>query len=263
MIIEGDCAEVLISLEESSVDLVLTSPPYDNLRGYDSLPLEKFEIVAKELKRILKPGGVIVWIVADSTVDGSESGTSFKQALYFKEVGLKLHDTMIWKKTGSPFQHPNRYISSFEYMFILSSGSPKTVNLIEDRRNVKAGLPITGLDRQADNSLSVRSGTKVGRLIKDFGARYNVWEIFQEQRRNEAFNEHPAVFPEPLIKDHMRTWSNPGDLVLDPFLGSGTTGKCAHELGREFIGIEIDPKYVKLATDRIDECKSQIAMFYE
>lgn len=247
---QGDCLELLKGFPDNSVDLVVTSPPYDNLRNYEgslSFTLDTFKAIAGELSRVLMPGRVIVWIVADSTVNGSESGTSFKQALYFKEIGLNIHDTMIWAKGTSPFQHKNRYISSFEYMFIFSKGSPKTYNLISDRKNKWGGTKVHGTERQVDGTTKPFSKIQTSKLIKEYGARINIWEINPEKTLNK---EHPAVFPIHLVKDHIITWSNPNDVVLDPFMGSGTTGVACKETGREFVGIELVSKYFEIAKKR-------------
>jgi site-specific DNA-methyltransferase (adenine-specific) len=219
------------------------------------LPLDKFKLAAKELYRVTKLGGVIVWVVGDATVKGSETGTSFRQALYFKEIGFNLHDTMIWQKgCGNPFQHKNRYIGDFEFVFILSKGKPKAANLIRDRVNLSAGRKITGTNRNSDNTTTEKHGVKVGRKVAPFGARYNVWKITPVMSRNV---DHPAMFPESLAHDHILSWSNVGDTVLDPFMGSGTTGKEALKLNRRFIGIELDANYFNIAKRRIDACNLQ------
>jgi DNA modification methylase len=249
----GDCLDVLKDVESLSVDLTVTSPPYDSLRAYEPLPFEKFKEVAGELFRVTKPGGVIVWVVGDATVKGSETGTSFSQALYFKEIGLNLHDTMIWKKVGMQFPETNRYYPIFEYMFVLSKGKPKTVNLLKDKKNVSAGRKNSGKQRKADNSLSERIGTKLGRTIGEYGVRWNLWEIGNQKRGIG----HPAPFPEELARDHIKSWSNVGDTVLDPFMGSGTTGKEVLKLNRRFIGIELDENYFSIAKRRIDSCNLQ------
>jgi DNA modification methylase len=251
-LIPGDCLDVLQWLESGSIDLTVTSPPYDALRGYAPLPFEKFQDIARELFRVTSSGGVVVWIVNDATVNGSETGTSFRQALWFKEVGFSLHDTMIWEKPASPYQHKNRYISSFEYMFIFSKDAPKTAKLIRDRPNKWAGVKIHSTERQADNTLTIRSGAKTGRKVQEMGVRYNRWTISPELGAIRAF--HPAIFPEQLAGDHVLSWSNPGDTVLDPFLGSGTTGVVCKKLGRNFIGIELDTHYFDIAKERIEKC---------
>lgn len=255
----GDCVEVMREkVCDESVDLVVTSPPYDNLRSYGGgvdWNYDKFQLVANELWRVIKSGGVVVWIVNDATIDGSETGTSFRQALYFKEIGFNLHDTMIWEKI-SPFTHEDRYIANFEYMFILSKGKPKTTDLICDRRNLWGGTKVHGTLQQKEGVLSEINGK--GKEIKEFGARLNTWDIPAEKNNKTG---HPAVFPLRLAQDHIRTWSREGDLVLDPFMGSGTTGIAAHNLDRRFIGIEINKEYYEIAKYRVGLEQAQMSLF--
>ena len=254
---QGDCLESLKQIPDNSIDLTVTSPPYDNLRSYnDNIEqwcFEKFQYIAKELYRVTKDGGVIVWIVNDATIKGSETGTSFKQALFFKECGFNIHDTMIWQKI-SPFTHKNRYIACFEYMFVLSKGVPKTANLICDRQNKWAGVAVHGTQRlKADGVLQVNNGVKVGRKVKEFGARYNVWDMPGDKNNKTG---HPAVFPLALVRDHIITWSNDGDTIMDPFMGSGTTGIACVNTRRNFIGIELDEQFFNIAEHRINAAKS-------
>lgn len=248
---QGDCLEVMKQLPCDSINLTVTSPPYDNLREYNGniqqWNFEKFKQIADELYRITSPNGVIVLIVNDATIEGSETGTSFKQALYFIECGFKLHDTMIWQKI-SPFQHKNRYIQSFEYMFVFSKGKRKTANLICDRKNKWAGTPIHGTERQANGNTKSLSTVQKSKSVKEYGARLNIWDISPEKNNKTG---HPAVFPEKLVSDHIKTWSNEGDIVLDPFMGSGTTGLACNKLNRYFIGIEIDKTYYQIAKERL------------
>jgi site-specific DNA-methyltransferase (adenine-specific) len=248
----GDCLEVMKTLENDSVDLTVTSPPYDNLRTYNGYSFD-FEGIAKELYRVTKDGGVIVWIVGDATINGSETGTSFKQALYFKEIGFNLHDTMIWKKPNFANPSSNRYHQTFEYMFVFSKGKPNTFNSIKDRKNIYAGnLGSVGLNTstQIDGTKKIRNK----KVISEFGQRHNVWEINTSGQESMGKTiEHPATFPEKLAKDHIVSWSNEGDTVLDCFLGSGTTGKVAKQLNRSFVGIEISSEYLEIAKKRIND----------
>ena len=233
----GDCAEIMRQIESDSIDLVVTSPPYDNLRNYHS----EFDInkVTQQLFRLLKQGGVVVWIVGDATINGSETGTSFKQALKFMDAGFNLHDTMIYEKNSSTYPanaKSNRYTQIFEYMFIFSKGKPKTHNLICDKQNLWGGCKDF-------------SG-KLKRPVPDFSPRTNIWKYVT------SFNdktEHPAPMPEQLALDHIKSWSNEGDTVLDPFMGSGTTGKMATLANRKFIGIEISADYCEMAKKRIEK----------
>lgn len=241
-----DCVEGMKMLDDESIDLTVTSPPYDNLRTYNGFTWN-FESVAQQLYRVTKEGGVVVWIVADSTINGSETGTSFKQALFFKECGFNLHDTMIWKKI-SPFQHKNRYIPSFEYMFVFSKGKPKTANLICDRKNKWAGVAMHGTERQKNGKTKALSTVQKNKCVKEFGARYNIWDMPGDKNNKTG---HPAVFPLNLAQDHILTWSNEGELVLDPFMGSGTTAVAAINFGRNYIGFEISDEYCRIANERI------------
>lgn len=252
----GDCLEVMKTIPDDSIDLTVTSPPYDNLRTYNGYTFD-FENTAKELYRITKKGGVVVWVVGDATIKGSETGTSFKQALYFKEIGFNLHDTMIYKKMGVPFPEFNRYYPSFEYMFVLSKGKPKTNNLIKDRKNIHFGATLDRLKhgRQKDGSLKQSSCYGQKRKIEEYGVRYNIWEYSNAPSngtKDKIAYKHPATFPEKLAQDHIISWSNENDLVLDPFMGSGTTGKMCKLLNRNFIGIEISKEYLDIAKERIE-----------
>lgn len=256
-----DCLETLGKLEDNTIDLVVTSPPYDDLRTYNNSStwnINVFKSIADKLTPKLKEGGVIMWNVGDGTVNGSETGTSFRQVLYFMdECGLRLHDTMIYEKTGIPFPagiKSVRYSQSFEYCFILSKGKPKTVNLINDKPNKWAGTTSWGSvnARGKDGKIKKMGKTKV---IKEYGVRTNIWKIQNQkgfgQSDPDAYN-HPAPMPEQLARDHVITWSNEGDIVYDPFMGSGTTGKVCLELNRHFIGSEIDNDYYNIAEKRIN-----------
>ena len=247
-IYQGDCLEVMKQINNNSVDLIVTSPPYDNLRDYNGYTFD-FESIANELFRIIKQGGVVVWIISDATIKGSETGTSFKQALYFKEIGFSLHDTMIWEKDTFSFPHNNRYRSVFEYMFVFSKGKPTTTNLIQDKINKYAGSSVHGTSRGKDGITFRKSNDKKS-VVKDLGVRYNVWHLSNE--KNNRYG-HPAPFPEKLAEDHILSWSNKGDLVLDPMCGSGTTLKMVKKNNRNYIGIEISEEYCKIAKARIGE----------
>jgi len=266
-----NCVEVLRQFPSESIDLVVTSPPYDNLRYYNAKNekelenvwnFEKFKQLAKELYRIMKKGGVVVWVVGDATINGSETGNSFRQALYFKdECGFNLHDTMIYDKGNCPYPERNRYYQCFEYMFVFSKGKPKTFNLIKDRPNKKAGTLIKSItNRRPDGSLIITSAEKKGenRKIKQYGVRFNIWRISPGWRKSHSDDwgyKHPATFPEQLAHDHTISWSNEGDIVLDPLCGSGTTLKIAEKLNRRWIGIEINSEYCEIAKQRINEAK--------
>ena len=261
-----DCLEGMKLLPDECIDLTVTSPPYDNLRDYNNevtWNFEKFQEIAKELFRVTKPGGVVVWVVGDATINGSETGTSFRQALYFKEIGFNLHDTMIYQKDACPFPETNRYYPMFEYMFVFSKGKPKTVNLIADKPNKRYGEKVaSSTQRQPDGKTVKVSANKTDptRTVKKYGVRGNVWQYspgYNKSTKDKYAYKHPAIFPEQLAEDHIISWSNPGDIVLDPFLGSGTTAKMALLNNRNFIGFEISEEYCEIAEQRISQIKPQ------
>ena len=250
-LIHGDCREYLFTCEPDSIDLTVTSPPYDNLRTYNNSSTwgwPEFAAIAAGLWRVTKPGGVVVWVVGDATIKGSETGSSFKQALFFKECGFNLHDTMIWEKGVVAFPSSNRYNNKFEYVIVLSKQKPNVFNGIKDHKNVSSGRTVTGKDRTKNGTFKERGG--IGNICPKFSLRGNVWKIWNQSRG--LHTKHPATFPEQLAHDHIISWSNEGDTVFDPFMGSGTTGKMAKQLNRDFIGIEIDKEYFEIAKARIE-----------
>jgi DNA modification methylase len=247
----GDNCDVLGSFARESIDLVVTSPPYDDLRTYGGHSWD-FYGVAWNLKRVLKPGGVIVWVVNDETKDGDETGTSFRQALHFKQIGLRLHDTMIWERV-CPFPESNRYQPDFEYMFVFSKGKPKTFNAIMDRKTTTNGRPTSCQERQPNGEIR-EPNRNSGALHREYAPRFNIWKFINGSTngtRDTFAYQHPAIFPEGIARDHILSWSNPGDLVLDPFAGSGTTLKMAKECGRRGIGIEVNAEYCEIAVQRL------------
>ena len=241
----GDNVAVLSTFEPDCIDLVVTSPPYDHLREYGGHSWD-FEGVAQQLWRVVKPGGVVVWVVADATVDGSETGTSFRQALRFMEIGFRLHDTMIWNKGGFSAVGSTavRYGPVFEFMFLMSKGRIRSFNPIKDRRNAVPGQTIHGTVKDAGGV--ARPVSNNGKRMGTHGIRFNVWRVSPDKR-----SSHPAPFPEALASDHIISWSNAGDVVLDPFLGSGTTTKMARAMGRKGIGIEVVEDYCEIAVRRL------------
>jgi DNA modification methylase len=251
-IYQRDCFEGLKLLPDNSIDLTVTSPPYDNLRSYNGYSLD-FEGIAKELFRVTKHGGILVWVVGDTTIKGSETGTSFKQALFFKEIGFNLHDTMIYEKENpQPQVKTKRYTNCFEYMFIISKGRPNTCNYItEECKTVGRVLNNTNRLPNGDTVSFVGNGKKVNKTK----IKRNIWRYdagFNRSTKDKIAFEHPAIFPEQLAQDHILSWSNPSDIVLDPFMGSGTTAKMSILNNRKFIGFEISAEYVEIANKRLN-----------
>jgi site-specific DNA-methyltransferase (adenine-specific) len=232
------CLDTMARMEDGSIDLVLTSPPYDNLRDYEGYSFD-FEEIAKELYRVVKDNGVLVWVIGDATIKGSETGSSFRQALHFMDLGFKLHDTMIYEKNSPAYpaqRNGNRYTQIFEYMFVLAKGRVPN-QLICDKPNKWAG--------HKDFS------GKLKNPVPDFSPRNNIWKY------TTSFNgvKHPAPFPEALAEDHILSWSKPGQIVYDPFMGSGTTAKMAMLNDRLYIGSEVSQNYTDLAIERLRGAK--------
>ena len=252
--------EVMKDIPDGSVDLTITSPPYDNLRDYNGYDFN-FEGVADQLFRVTKKGGVVVWVVGDATIKGSETGTSFRQALYFKAIGFNLHDTMIFQKANVPVYDPRnkRYKSAFEYMFVFSKKAVATYNPIADTPTKK--IMSKGVTKRNPNG-GMRKAKDVA--FKKFRDRDNVWIFpngFMQTTKDKIAFKHPAIMSEMLAHDHIISWSNKGDTVLDPFMGSGTTAKMCEKAGRRWIGIETSEEYCEIAAQRIEMEARQLKLF--
>ena len=245
-IIQGDCLDVMKTFKDGIIDLTVTSPPYDNLRTYNGYTFD-FEGIAKQLFRITKTGGVVVWVVGDATIKGSETCTSFKQALYFKEIGFNLHDTMIYqKKNYMPLTH-NRYEQSFEYMFILSKGKPNVFNPIKIKCDTVGTKRNRGGSKGSEKTYSERKRAEKT-IVNKYKQSANVF-MYKVGENDKTI--HKAPFPEQLANDHIISWSNKNDLVFDPFMGSGTTAKMAIKNNRQYLGCEISKEYIDIANKRI------------
>jgi len=259
--IHSDFIIVANNIPDNVIDLTVTSPPYDDIRTYNKKVKtnkgEKysfdFETIVDELYRITKEGGIVVWVVGDQVKNGGETGNSLRQALTFIDKGFLLYDTMIYMKNGAPFPEKKRYSQVFEYMFVFSKGKPKTINILKDKKNKWAGYTNFGkrVMRTKDGELKEMPKFK----ISEYGNRYNVWKYSTGKNystKDEIAFTHPAIFPEELAEDHILTWSNEGDIVLDPMVGSGTTTKMAKLNNRNFIGFDINEEYISIANQRIN-----------
>jgi site-specific DNA-methyltransferase (adenine-specific) len=262
-LINEDCVSALKKMDDASIHLVVTSPPYDNLRTYDTgagsdWNADVWRDVIREMYRVMVDGGVVVWNVKDSNANGSESGTSFRQALFAMECGFNLHDTMIWSKDTFAYPDVARYYDTFEFVFVFSKGKPRAFNPIFDRKNKWAGTKVHGTSRKADGTMYEKSNNKKSD-VKEFGMRFNVWDIPTEKKSGGV--GHPAMMPERLAHDMILSWSNEGDIVLDPFMGSGTTGRMCVKTKRDFVGIDISENYVELARRRIEHLTNAPTLF--
>jgi len=256
----GDCLTVMAGMPDNSINLTVTSPPYDNLRDYNGYSFD-FEGIAKELFRITKQGGVVVWVVGDATINGSETGTSFKQALFFKEIGFNLHDTMIFQKTNPiPQIYRKRYTNVFEYMFVFSKCQVHTHNPIMIKC-IHSGLELNGTTYK-NYSKHNQTRSKYAKPVKEEKIKGNIWEyVVGKKAEDKEAKNHPAPFPCQLARDHIISWSNVGDVVLDPMCGSGTTATMALRYKRKYIGIEISEEYLAIAAKRIDSELDQSDIF--
>ena len=253
-LILGDCLEVMPTLGD--FDMVLTSPPYDNLRDYGGgfNRVDMFAVI-EEISAKLTTGGVCMWNVADATIKGSETGSSFRQALHAMGCGLRLHDTMLYIKENVNFPEDVRYFSGHEYMFIFSNGAPKTFNPIKDRPNKSAGSVMHGTNRQQDGSTKQISSK--GKIIAQTGMRFNWWKM----SNNTGNTGHPAPMPYAMANGQAQSWTNAGDTILDPFMGSGTTLIACQKLGRKGTGIELHPEYFEIACKRVEKAARQPDFF--
>jgi site-specific DNA-methyltransferase (adenine-specific) len=249
-ILEGNCVDIMRQFDDNVIDLTVTSPPYDDLRNYKGFVFP-FEDIAKELYRVTKEGGIVVWVVNDATINGSETGTSFKQALYFQQIGFNLHDTMIFRKANPiPQIYRKRYNNEFEFMFVFSKGVVKTHNPIMVDC-LHAGLELNGTTYK-NFSKNEQTREKLAKPVKDKKIKGNIWEyVVGKKQEDQEAKGHPAPFPCQLVRDHIISWTNQGDLVLDPMCGSGTTPRVACEMGRKYIGIDISHEYCEIARKRV------------
>jgi len=245
-----NCLDTMSRMPDNFIDLTVTSPPYDNLRTYNGYSFDPNPII-EELFRVTKAGGVVVWIIGDATIKGSETGESFRQALSFKSAGFNLFDTMIYEK-ASRIPTQDRYYNVVEYMFVFSKGKPKALNFITDHKNITYGAV-----KKADAVINKGSNIKNGKLIitPEYSRRSNIWRY---GTGNNDKTGHPAVFPEKLASDHILSWSNEGDLIYDPFMGSGTTAKMAIINNRNYIGSEISIEYCEVSEKRLHRYKNDL-----
>lgn len=250
-----DCLDGLKKIDRKSIDLTVTSPPYDRIRKYNGFSFD-FCNIADQLYRVTKQGGVIVWIVCDQTINGTETGTSFKQVLYFKNIGFNLHDTMIYMKKNPTPSRSNRYQNCFEYMFVLSKGKPKTFNPLMIKKKYIENRSKKQYNKNFDGNQIVKNYVSTC----DYKIINNVWEYsvgLNNTTHDKIAFQHPAIFPEKLAEDHILSWSNEGDIVLDPLVGSGTTAKMAMLNNRHYIGIEISKEYCEISKERLSLYKNR------
>lgn len=243
----SDCVEFMSNMDEGVIDLTVTSPPYDNLRDYKGYSFD-FENIAKQLYRVTKPGGIVVWVVGDK-INGGRTLTSFRQAIFFQDIGFQMHDVMIYQKKNTPFMRSNAYTNCYEFMFVLSKGKPNTFNPLMTK-TVRHGKEMLVYNKKSDGV-----NKKVLKELKKEKTRTNIWAYavgYGGTTTDKIAFKHPAVFPEKLAEEHILSWTNPEDLVFDPMCGSGTTGKMALIHRRRFIGVDISQEYIDIAKKRLE-----------
>jgi site-specific DNA-methyltransferase (adenine-specific) len=256
-IYNSDCVSFMLGIKDCYIDLTVTSPPYDNIRNYKGYNFN-CEKIARELFRITKNGGVVVWVVGDKIEKGNKTLTSFKQALLFQQIGFSVHDTMIYKKKNTPFMRSNAYTNCFEYMFVFSKGSPKTFNPLKEK-TVRQGFEMLVFNKKADGI-----NKKILKELKAEKTKNNIWEYavgLGGSTNDKIAFKHPAVFPEKLAEDHILSWSSDGDVVFDPMCGSGTVCKMAYLNGRNYIGCDISAEYADIAKSRLYACEKRANLF--
>ena len=245
----ANCVDFMANIEANSIDLTVTSPPYDNLRDYQGYAFP-FEKIAENLFRITKKGGIVVWVFGDK-INGGRSLTSFRQGIFFQEIGFQMHNIMIYQKRNTPFMRSNAYTNCYEFMFVLSKGAPKTFNPLKEL-TVRNGPEMLVHNKGADGV-----NKKVLKELKKEKTKNNIWNYavgWGGTTSDKIAFEHPAIYPEKLAEDHILSWSNKGDMVFDPMCGSGTTCKVAYLHNRKYIGVDISEDYIAIAKQRLEEC---------
>lgn len=248
-----DCLELMKDMKEGCVSLTVTSPPYDDLRNYNGYTFD-FKNIARELYRVTKKGGIVVWVVNDR-INGGFSLTSFKQALFFKRIGFTIHDIMIYRKKNTPFMRSNAYTNCFEFMFVLSKGKPKIFRPLKIP-TVRNGYEILPSNKKPDGTCK----RILGRL-NEKKTKTNIWEYavgLGGTTNDRVAFKHPAVFPEKLAEDHILSWSKQRDLIFDPMVGSGTTCKMALIHNRRYIGCDISKEYIGIAKQRLKNVQKKL-----
>lgn len=249
-----DCVEGMNQLPDDCIDLVVTSPPYDDLRDYNGYTFD-FERIAHALFRVMKPGGIVVWVVGDKVKNGNRTLTGFRHCIAFQTIGFNVHDVMIYKKKNTPFMRSNAYTNCYEFMFVLAKGKPKTFNPL------KTKTARNGVEKLVYNKKSDGINKKVLGVLKEEKTLTNIWEYavgLGGSTNDKIAFQHTAIFPEKLAQDHILSWSNEGDIVFDPMCGSGTTCKMAKLHNRNYLGMEISAEYTELARERVGLVEHQL-----
>ena len=261
--INADCLEALKLLPDNSVDLIITSPPYADQRvsTYGGVKPEKyvewFLPISKELLRVLKPDGTFVLNIKEKVVNGERSTYVMELIIEMKKQGWLWTEEFIWyKKNCFPGKWPNRFRDAWERL--LQFNKSKNFNMYQEEVMVPMGdwaktrlKNLSETDKRRDNS---KVGSGFGKNVSKWVDRDKAYPTNVLNLATETGNKsHSAVFPKSLPAWFIKLFTKPGDMVLDPFLGSGTTSMVAGELGRKSIGIEILPEYYELSINNFKQ----------
>jgi len=263
-IICGDAIEIMKKFPSSSVDIVITSPPYDAVRDYKGFTFD-LHATGREIHRVLKDGGVAVMVIQDQTKNFGKSLTSFKTIIdWCDSFGFKLFETVIYRKYGAEGAWWNkRFRVDHEYIPVFLKGErPRYFNKEHLKIPSKhGGKTMTGGGTRLTNGIRIATRSI---KINPMKCRGTVWDYLTAGDGSRLKHQHPATFPNQLPYDFISCFAPKNGVVLDPFVGSGTTTVAAKNLGYKYIGIDIAPEYCAIAEKRMkEECsqKSVSALF--
>jgi DNA modification methylase len=249
------CAESSVALKklpDNCIDIVVTSPPYDRIRDYNGFECNLHNI-GEQLSRVLKDGGIIVMVIQDQTKDFGKSLTTFRTILdWCDNFNLKLFETVIYKKHGAEGAWwTKRFRVDHEYIPVFLKGKRPAYFTKEHLKipSKHAGKTMTGCATRLTNGSTLKSKKL---KINPTKCRGTIWDYVTCGDGGKLKHEHPATFPDKIPVDFIETFCPPGGIVLDPFMGSGTTALAALNLGRNFLGFDISNEYVSLANKRVD-----------
>jgi site-specific DNA-methyltransferase (adenine-specific) len=260
---QQDCIVGMRKIPDGAIDLVVTSPPYDNLRDYNGYSVDLNE-TGKNIYRILKDGGVAVMVIQDQTKNFGKSLTSFRTIVdWCDNVGFKLFECVIYRKNGTEGAWwKNRFRVDHEYMPIFLKGEkPQYFN--KDSLKVKSkhgGKIMTGFANRKTNG---ETGKSITKAINEMKCRGTVWDYLMAGDKDPVKRKHPAPFPDKIPFDFINCFCPPNGIVLDPFVGSGSTVVGAKKLNRSFIGFDISEEYCNLTRKRLDSVSPDDELFQE
>lgn len=256
-----DCVEGMKKIPDNSVDIVVTSPPYDGIRDYNGFNFDLHE-TGRGLIRILKEGGIVAMVIQDQTKNFGKTLTSFKTIIdWCDNIGFKLFECVIYRKHGSEGAWwTNRFRVDHEYMPIFLKGEKPQYFNKENLKvpSIHGGKVMTGSgSRRTDGKTNAR----VTRPINTMKCRGTIWNYLMAGDKDPIKRQHPAPFPDQIPLDFIECFCPPGGVVLDPFMGSGSTAVAAKKLNRKYIGFDTSEEYIKIAHARLRNTETQLKVF--